>query len=44
MQLKHVPLCLFVVASICLAGAVTAAAKAPGEVADQSAERNQPGS
>ncbi len=32
MQLKHVPLCLFVVASICLAGAVTAAAKAPGEV------------
>jgi hypothetical protein len=29
MQLKHVPLCFVVLASICLAGAVSASAKAP---------------
>ncbi len=29
MQLKHVPLCFVVLASICLAGAVGASAKAP---------------
>jgi hypothetical protein len=31
MQLKHVPLCFLIMASICLAGAVTASARAPGE-------------
>jgi hypothetical protein len=39
MQLKHVPLCLLVMASICLAGAVTASARAPGEAAETGAHQ-----
>jgi hypothetical protein len=34
MQLKHVPLCFLVAASICLAGAVTASARSPAEGAE----------
>ena len=33
MQLKHVPLCFVAVASLCLAGAVTASARSAAEAA-----------
>jgi hypothetical protein len=40
MQLKHVPLCFVILGSICLAGAVSAAAQAPVQVAAVSVTAN----
>ena len=40
MQLKHVPFCFLIVASICLAGAVTASATSSGDAPRVSAPQS----